>query len=62
MMMLDIKNLLLKNHYKLTYSRIGSILNGRDHTTIMNGCNKIENDLNSNEQLKMAIDSILKKV
>ncbi|MBE6136812.1 MAG: chromosomal replication initiator protein DnaA [Erysipelotrichaceae bacterium] len=53
---------ILKNHYKLTYSRIGSILNGRDHTTIMNGCNKIEQDLKTNEQLKMAIDSILKKV
>lgn len=53
---------ILKNHYKLTYSRIGSILNGRDHTTIMNGCNKIENDLKTNEQLQMAIDSILKKV
>ncbi len=52
----------LKTHYKLTYSRIGSILNGRDHTTIMNGCNKIENDLQQNEQLKMAIDAILKKV
>lgn len=52
----------LKNHYKLTYSRIGAILNGRDHTTIMNGCNKIEHDIKTNEQLKMAIDSILKKV
>lgn len=52
----------LKNHYKLTYSKIGAILNGRDHTTVMNGCNKIENDLKSNEQLKMAIDAILKKV
>lgn len=52
----------LKKHYKLTYSRIGAILNGRDHTTIMNGCNKIENDLQNNEQLRMAIDSILKKV
>lgn len=53
---------ILKNHYKLTYSKIGSILNGRDHTTVMNGCTKIENDLKTNEQLKMAIDSILKKV
>ena len=53
---------ILKNHYKLTYSKIGAILNGRDHTTVMNGCNKIENDLKSNEQLKMAIDAILKKV
>ena len=53
---------ILKTHYKLTYSRIGVILKGRDHTTIMNGCNKIENDIKNNDQLKMAIDSILKKV
>ena len=53
---------ILKTHYNLTYSKIGSILNGRDHTTIMNGCKKMENDLINNEQLKMAIDSILKKV
>ncbi len=52
----------LKTHYQLTYSRIGAILNGRDHTTIMNGCNKIENDIKTNEQLKMAIESIIKKV
>ena len=53
---------ILKNHYNLTYSKIGSILNGRDHTTIMNGCNKIEDEIKSNTQLKLAIDTILKKV
>lgn len=53
---------ILKTHYDLTYAKIGSILNGRDHTTIMNGCNKIESELNTDEQLKMAIDTILKKV
>ncbi len=53
---------ILKNHYNLTYSKIGSILNGRDHTTIMNGCNKIEEEIKTNSQLKMAIDTILKKV
>lgn len=53
---------ILKTHYNLTYSKIGNILNGRDHTTIMNGCSKIEEDLKTNSQLKMAIDTILKKV
>ena len=53
---------ILKNHYNLTYSKIGSILNGRDHTTIMNGCNKIEEEIKVDSQLKMAIDLILKKV
>ncbi len=53
---------LLKNHYKLTYSKIGAIFNGRDHTTVMNGCQKIEGELGSNGELKMAVDSILKKI
>ncbi len=53
---------LLKNHYNLTYSKIGAIFNGRDHTTVMNGCQKIEQDLDTNHELKMAVDSIVKKI
>ena len=53
---------ILKTRYNLTYSRIGSILNGRDHTTIMNGCKKIEDEMQSNEQIKMAVEMILKKL
>lgn len=53
---------ILKTNYNLTYAKIGNILNGRDHTTVMNGCNKIEEELKTNTQLKMAIDTILKKV
>ncbi|MDE6047698.1 MAG: chromosomal replication initiator protein DnaA, partial [Anaeroplasmataceae bacterium] len=53
---------ILKNHYDLTYSKIGAIFNGRDHTTVMNGCTKIEEELKSNAQLKMALETILKKI
>lgn len=53
---------ILKTNYNLTYSKIGSILNGRDHTTVMNGCNRIEEEIKTNSQLKMAIETILKKV
>lgn len=53
---------ILKNHYNLTYAKIGKILNGRDHATIMNGVKKISDDLEINEELKIAIDTILKKV
>lgn len=53
---------LLKNHYNLTYSKIGAIFNGRDHTTVMNGCTKIDGELNTDKELKMAVDSILKKI
>ena len=53
---------ILKNKYNLNYSKIGKILNGRDHSSIMNGYNKIINDLATNEELKMAVDSIMKKL
>ncbi|MCM1130619.1 MAG: chromosomal replication initiator protein DnaA [Roseburia sp.] len=53
---------ILKNRYDFTYSKIGSIFNGRDHTTVMNGCTKIEEELKTNPQLKMAVDMILKKI
>jgi chromosomal replication initiator protein DnaA len=53
---------ILKTKYDLTYVKIGEILNGRDHTTVMNGCNKIEEELKTNNQLKLAVDTILKKL
>lgn len=53
---------ILKTHYGFTYSKIGAILNGRDHTTVMNGCTKIEEELKTNQELKMAISIILKKL
>ena len=53
---------ILKTHFGFTYSKIGAILNGRDHTTIMNGCTKIEKELKTNQELKMAINIILKKL
>ena len=53
---------ILRTRYKLTYKKIGNILNGKDHTTIMNGCERIAEEIKNDEELKMAIESILKKV
>ena len=54
---------ILKTKYELSYTKIGSILNGRDHSTIMNGCSKIENDLKNNSELIVkSVDAILKKL
>ena len=53
---------ILKNKYNLTYQKIGAILNGKDHTTVMNGCMRIENEIKTNEELKMAVESIMKKL
>ncbi len=53
---------ILKNHYNYSYAKIGSILGNRDHTTVMNGTQKIENEIKTNKELKMAVETILKKV
>lgn len=53
---------ILKNHLKLPYTRIGKILGGRDHTTIMNGCMKVEQEIKTDKDLKLAIETIIKKV
>lgn len=53
---------ILKTKYKLPYKQIGNILSGRDHSTILSGVTKIENDLKMDKELKLAIDTILKKI
>ncbi|MCR5308219.1 MAG: chromosomal replication initiator protein DnaA [bacterium] len=53
---------LIKDLYDLPYKKIGSLFGGRDHTTVMSAVEKIENDLKSDEELKMAVDNIKKKL
>ena len=53
---------LIKEIYDLPYKKIGSMFGGRDHTTVISACEKIENDLKTNEELKMAVDNIKKKL
>lgn len=45
-----------------TYKKIGEILGGRDHTTVMHGSEKIENELKSNDSTIRLIDTIKKKL
>ena len=52
----------LKEKYDLSYKTVGNILNNRDHTTVLNGYNNIKQNLDSNEELKMAVDMIMKKI
>ncbi len=41
---------------------IGQFLGGRDHSTIIHGANKIENDYMNDEEIKNQIDAIIKKI
>jgi len=49
---------LLKKYTKLNLNEIASILNKKDHTTIMHGISKIEENLEQNSQLQEQISQI----
>ncbi len=53
---------ILKNKYGLSYKKIGSLFSNRDHSTIISGCEKIEHELKTNEEVKLAYDTIMKKI
>ena len=47
---------------KESFPKIGTHFGGRDHSTIMSSYNKIENDLRSNEQLKIVIKELKQRL
>lgn len=53
---------LIKEIYDLPFKKIGSLFGGRDHTTVMSAVEKIGNDLKTDNELKMAVDNIKKKL
>ncbi len=53
---------ILKTNYGLSYKKIGSLFSGRDHSTIISGCDKIEQELKINSDIKLAIETINKKI
>ena len=53
---------ILKNNYGLAYKKIGSFFGGRDHSTVISSVEKIESELKINPDLKLAIDTINKKI
>lgn len=53
---------ILKNKYNLPYKKIGTLLGGRDHTTVIAAVEKVSHNKDRDEKTKMAIDYILKKM
>ena len=41
---------------------VGELLGGRDHSTVIHGCEKISTELQTNEQLKSTIEILRKKI
>lgn len=46
----------------LSLSDIGAAMGGRDHTTILHGCNKIEDEKNKDKDLDLIISNLIKKI
>jgi len=53
---------LLKKHTKLNLNEIASLLNKKDHTTIMHGISKIEENLENNSDLKEQLSLIKSEI
>lgn len=53
---------LCRNMTDMSLKSIASLLNRKDHTTIMHGCDKIENEITTSEDLKNKVDIIIKKI
>ena len=53
---------LCRNMTEVTLKNIGKVLGGRDHTTIMNGISKIENEVEISDSTREIIDILKKKI
>jgi chromosomal replication initiator protein len=51
-----------KTELNVTLDDIGGLLGGRDHTTIMHGVEKIQNELSTNHPLREALEGIKQKL
>jgi len=49
---------ILRNHFNLSFEKIGSEFGGRNHTTIMHACQKMEKGLKNDSKLNNLINSV----
>ena len=49
---------ILREDYNISYPAIGAKLGGRDHTTVIHSCDKIKNDIKTNNQLAQELTRI----
>ena len=53
---------LIRKHLDIPLKKIGELLGGRDHTTVMSGIEKVEKELKTDEQLKNAIEQLEQRI
>ncbi|MFM2357532.1 MAG: ATPase [Candidatus Parcubacteria bacterium] len=49
---------ILREDFNISYPSIGQKLGGRDHTTVMHSCEKIKNEIKTNQSLEQEINQI----
>ena len=49
---------LLRKEISLSFPAIGQEVGGKDHSTVMHACKKIEKEIENNERLAQEINSI----
>ena len=49
---------ILREDYSISYPTIGQKLGGRDHTTVIHSCEKIRNNVKTDEPLLQEIEQI----
>ena len=53
---------LIRRIYDVPYKTIGEMFGGRDHSSVINACNSIELELETDLLLKKAVNDIMKKL
>lgn len=53
---------LMRELLDMSYASIGQVLGGRDHSTVLHGVDKIENQYNNDMTIKNVIDDIIKNI
>ena len=53
---------LCRKHTDTSFTNIAKLLNKKDHTTVIHGCSKIENEISTNKDLQNKIEIIEKKI
>ncbi|MCF7931008.1 MAG: chromosomal replication initiator protein DnaA [Acholeplasmataceae bacterium] len=53
---------LIKSRYNIPYKTIGTLFGDRDHSTVLAACEKIDNDIKQDATMKLAVDTIVKKI
>jgi len=53
---------IIKSRYNIPYKTIGNLFGDRDHSTVLAACEKIDNDLKQDPSMRIAVDTIIKKI